>query len=661
MAIEKPITEILASIDSGEYAIPEFQRGFVWNADQVKKFMRSLYLEYPTGSLLIWKTQRPSKVKGKAKDHGFTHHHLILDGQQRLTTIYTLFHDKTPEWYEGAALRTDLYFNLETEEFQYYKPSEMSGRREWIHVTDFLKKGGLTPFIENLDHIDSELREYYQKNLLKFSKLEKVRNYGYYIKEISIDDPAKIVEIFNLVNDAGTQLTESDLALAIFTRIWPDIKNEFREAHFEFLKYNYDLDFAFFVRAINVVLLERGLFTSAISSVGKEELEETWKEIKNSLYYIINVLRENAFIDSSKNLSTVYVLYILIYYITKNDGKFKSKEDRNKAIYWLFMAQMWGRYSGSSESTLEKDLRTIQEKNTFESLIRNLRLYRGSNLYLSPSDLEMQGVQSKVFNVFYSAIRAQNAADWTDSSMPLYSKNIGYNNALERHHIFPKDILYKRYDSANTIHRRMVNEISNIALITSKSNKKILNRPPSEYFNEIAPIQLRKQFVPANKDLWSLEFFEAFLSERRKTVAEGINNFLKSYYEYNEKEQIPLDLQSINLDIENIELALRNKIESILQEGTEEDTYLEFVPQHIRGKTDNRIKSFVSKNPGEDKAQFESFKAKLQFFDLQELKDVILKKENWRFLKKHLAAKVFSKTDLTNLPNSAMPSDTLVI
>ena len=120
MAIEKKIQDILSSIDNDEYTIPEFQRGYVWNSRQVKEFFRSLYLGYPSGSFLIWKTKDPSKIRGEQKETNAIFHQLILDGQQRLTTIYTIFKGKTPEWYEGVALRTDLYFDLNTEEFEYY-------------------------------------------------------------------------------------------------------------------------------------------------------------------------------------------------------------------------------------------------------------------------------------------------------------------------------------------------------------------------------------------------------------------------------------------------------------------------------------------------------------------------------------------------------------
>ena len=78
--MEKKISDILHSIDNGEYKIPEFQRGYVWNSKQVKGFFRSLYLGYPSGSFLIWKTKDPSKIRGSSTETNSTFHQLILDG-----------------------------------------------------------------------------------------------------------------------------------------------------------------------------------------------------------------------------------------------------------------------------------------------------------------------------------------------------------------------------------------------------------------------------------------------------------------------------------------------------------------------------------------------------------------------------------------------------
>lgn len=639
MAIEKSINEILTSIENGEYTIPEFQRGYVWNPQQVKSFFRSLYLGYPSGSFLIWKTQDPSKLRGDKVDSNSVFHHLILDGQQRLTTIYTIFKGQTPSWYEGVTLRTDLHFNLETQEFEYYMVTKMKGNKEWINVSDFLRSGGLNAFLVGLKDMDEESRNYYHSKIEVLNDLDRIRHYGYYIKEITMPEIEKVVEIFNLVNKTGTTLSESDLALAIVTSNWPAVKNKYREAVAEFGAHGWHFDFNFFTRCLNMVTTDRGKYTSAIGDVTAEQFEEAWVKVKKAISHVINVLRSTAYMDSSDNLSTVYVMYVLVYFLYKNNNQFSSKEEANKAVYWMFVAQLWGRFSGSSESFLEKDLNVIKATNSVDDLIKQMHIFRGANLYLTPDDLSLQGVRSKVYNVFYCAVRAQDAKDWTNPSLPLYSKSAGYNNQLQRHHIFPKAYLRKKYDSGNTYHRSMINEISNMAYITQQSNMEILDGAPSDYLPKIDANELRKQFVPLDETLYTLENFERFLEERRRLLCDGINRFLKSYYEDSATDEIPRDLEPLNQKIESIEVALRDLLAAELDNAAEEDSYREFVPQHLKDKIDGRIKAWLKKNPGEDEGQFSTFRSRLNYFDLQEYNDLMQSKEVWPLLQERFGVK----------------------
>lgn len=639
MAIEKKIAEILTSIDNNEYTIPEFQRGYVWNSTQVKEFFRSLYLGYPSGSFLIWKTKEPSKIRGEQKESNSIFHHLILDGQQRLTTIYTIFKGKTPEWYEGVSLRTDLYFNISTEDFEYYMPKKMSNKPEWINVSDFLSKGGVSHFISKLSLFSDDDRNYYLQNLETLNKLGAIRDYGYYIKEITITELDKVVDIFNLVNKTGTTLNESDLALAIITSNWPGVKDKFREALEEYKKYNYDFNFRFFTRCLNILTTERGKYTADISNVNQEEFEIAWKKLNKILPHIINILRDNAYIDSSESFSSYYVIYVLLYYLSRNDDKFTSEEEANKAIFWLFTSLLWGRFSGSSESFLEKDINVIKETDSLDALIEEMYLYRGGNLYLRKEDLALQGVRSRIFNIFYSAVRAQNAKDWTNPALNLYSKNIGYNNKLQKHHIFPKAFLYKKYNSSNSIHKAMVNEIANIAFITQESNMAILDSNPAEYLPKINAEQLRKQFVTTDEILYELDNYELFLENRRKSLCDGINKFLESYYKTTSKNEIPEDLTRYNQEIETIEFALRDLIADKLEDAAEEDANKEFIPPHINEKAIGRITNWIQKNPGEDKEQFKSLRRKLDFYDLQEYFEVINSKPVWQLFEDNFGSK----------------------
>ena len=635
------IKELLQLIDRGDYLIPEFQRGYVWNANQVKGFMNSLYLGYPSGSFLIWKTEEPSETRGDVDNKNLVYKNLILDGQQRLTTIYTIFKGETPAWYEGVSLRTDLYFNLETEVFQYYKQREMEGKKEWIHVSDYLVNGALTGFMGRFGELSDEFRSYYiQPHVMeRLTKLGQMESYNYHIQEVQLTEVEKVVDIFNLVNKSGTTLSESDLALAIVSSTWEGTKHKFRAQIEEYKKVNFEFDFNFFTRLLNMLTTNQARY-GQIAKQTPADFDLAWEKINNSLSYLINVLREDAYVDSFKNLSSVYVLYTLVYYLSKNNNQFPSEEDKNKAVYWMFMAQLWGWYSGSSESYLDKDINSIEDGNGIDGLINNLSLSRGSNLYLTADDMAYQGVRSKIFPVFYAAIRSQGAKDWGDSNVPLYSKNIGSNNALERHYIFPKTYLKGKYDSRNSLEKNLVNEISNQALITKKSSSEFLNTPPSEYLLDVSEEQLYKQFVPLDSEIYTLEHYEFFLQKRRKLIADGLNEFLASYYNFQSKDQIASELQHFDESIERIEIAFREKINSVLCEAAEEDPYAEFISPGLQGDIKKQVNRHLSKNPGEDPADYTDLRSRLDFFVLSQYKQVIAGKETWTYFEESFGNKV---------------------
>ena len=118
------ISELLDDIKFQDLVLPEFQREYVWNKEDAKQLMVSLFKDYPTGSLLFWKTDNPPELKNLNISNdklGLTK--VILDGQQRLTTLYLLMRDGLPPYYREediAANPKNLYFNLKTAEFQYY-------------------------------------------------------------------------------------------------------------------------------------------------------------------------------------------------------------------------------------------------------------------------------------------------------------------------------------------------------------------------------------------------------------------------------------------------------------------------------------------------------------------------------------------------------------
>jgi uncharacterized protein with ParB-like and HNH nuclease domain len=122
------ITELLREIEKRELILPEFQRGFVWTQAKVKNYIESIYRNYPTGHFLIWKTYKPQKHRGDTNETDTQYNRLILDGQQRLTALYTVFKGEPPPFFEGGKLYFRIFFNVLTDEFEYWQPVKMRGK-----------------------------------------------------------------------------------------------------------------------------------------------------------------------------------------------------------------------------------------------------------------------------------------------------------------------------------------------------------------------------------------------------------------------------------------------------------------------------------------------------------------------------------------------------
>jgi uncharacterized protein with ParB-like and HNH nuclease domain len=219
------ISDLIKQIKVGELVLPEFQRGYIWTLEQVKNYARSLYRKYPTGHFLIWKTYTPQQSRGQSPPTENSYSRLILDGQQRLTSVYTLFEGKPPAFYEGETLFFNLYFYLPTEEFEFYQKAKMASDPLWVAVTPFLLKG-INQWLEESDQLSADQRDLYLKHhLAKFNKLDTIRNYTYHLDEVTDKPVEEVVTIFNLVSSSGTELSKADLALARICVGWPEARD----------------------------------------------------------------------------------------------------------------------------------------------------------------------------------------------------------------------------------------------------------------------------------------------------------------------------------------------------------------------------------------------------------------------------------------------------
>ena len=136
------VSTILDHIDSGYMALPKFQRGYVWNRDQVRGLMDSLFRRHPVGSLLVWSTQAEGASHRGEQDLAPGVVRLLLDGQQRVTSLYGIIRGEPPAFFDGNATTfTGLYFHLQNEEFRFYQPTHMQDDPLWINVSELMQGG----------------------------------------------------------------------------------------------------------------------------------------------------------------------------------------------------------------------------------------------------------------------------------------------------------------------------------------------------------------------------------------------------------------------------------------------------------------------------------------------------------------------------------------
>jgi uncharacterized protein with ParB-like and HNH nuclease domain len=209
------ISTVLDHVDSGHMALPQFQRGFVWNRDQVRGLMFSLYKRHPVGSLLVWITKSETAETRGDGDLAPGMVKLLLDGQQRITTLYGIIRGAPPEFFDGNLNAfTDLYFNLESEEFSFYMPTKMKGDPFWINVTH-LMRDGISPYVTKLSSIP-EVRDNLDLYINRLNAIYTIKEVAIHTDEVTGEDKTVdvVVDIFNRVNSGGTKLSKGDLALA---------------------------------------------------------------------------------------------------------------------------------------------------------------------------------------------------------------------------------------------------------------------------------------------------------------------------------------------------------------------------------------------------------------------------------------------------------------
>lgn len=571
------ISTILEKIDENQLFVPAFQREYVWKRDDAKQLIDSLIKEYPTGTMLTWETANPPELKGPyTYDQKQGAVRLLLDGQQRITTLYMLINGEVPPYYTLAELVNDtrgLHVNVETLELSYYMKTRMENNPSWQNITDVFKgnvsafdlqalfaAAGRTLGMEELKKLNDNI-----------AAITRIRDRDFPEQTIPVKaNIREAIDIFYKVNASGVALTDAELALAQISGYWPQARDLFKAKLAELEKHGFVLKLDFVVYVLLGCLHHMGSDMRKLHDASNnDKLREAWARLdKQVLDYVANLMRTNAYVDHTAEINSPYALVPIIVYCFDKNGKHLTDTEIRKLVKWFYYSQIRNRYVSQLPQKLDKDLRTIAESpNPFDALLQGIAEER--DLRISPQEFAGRAIQHPLFSMVRWYLKSRGAVCFT-TGMSI-RQNMGKKYQLELDHIFPYSKLKKfGYGLGNRVKYALAQEFTNRAILTQVANRRKSATLAEDYLAEVKerfPKALALQCIPEDTELWKIEHYEQFLEERRKMLAGQLNTFLDKITE-TEETVAPVTLEDLITEGESDELEFKSTLRWDLKEGT---------------------------------------------------------------------------------------------
>ena len=575
---EFTINHLIEKIDSGELGLPELQRPFIWSDSKVRDLFDSMMRGYPIGYLMLWESPALDKKKyigveahayGEPRD-------VIIDGQQRLTSLYAVMKGKKVinSKYEEKSIvisYNPIINKFDTGNSQYKRDPE------WIYDISELYISGdsytfATEFLERLQESRAKKGDAITPEERKIIPINISALLGFRDRKLSVFDikssaeEEDVSEIFVRVNSGGVALKQNDFILTLLSLYWDDGRRQIEQ----FCKdsstppksgvtsYNQITDIlpqdivrVFIAYAFDRARLKygykllRGSDFDKKGAVDEDLREQRFDQLKTKLPDILNVNNWHEFLKAIMNAgylskdmilsgNTVFFSYAL-YLIARDRFNVKPNDNLHLISLWFYFTSLVSMYSGSFESVFENQLNAIKELNTVEefkqfilSRVNTVLTNDYFNITLVGSDgLAKSGSGNNAWFAYVAALNILNRKILFSKSNLLVSKLFevgtdGNRKSLEKHHLFPK-----AYLSANGYSDTKINQMANYAYIDWKDNMDILDDAPSVYYPIVCQGRSQEEILQMEQENalphgWENMTYETFLENRRKLMAEII-------------------------------------------------------------------------------------------------------------------------------------------
>lgn len=585
------IETIITWVKTGEIAIPEIQRPFVWDSSKVRDLMDSLYQGYPIGYIISWRNPNVRLKDGSISEGK----RVLIDGQQRVTALTAAVLGQQVVDKDYKRIRIQIAFNPLEEKFEVLNPA-IAKDKKWID--------DICPIITNEVRLSKVIKDYCEQNPeVNEERIEDVlENLKSIIKkqigliELAGDlDIEKVTEIFIRINSQGVELSQADFVMSKIAAneeyggntlrkcidyfshlsVAPEFYRNIAEFDKDFIKTEYfpkiawlknendslyDPSYKDVLRVAFTFKFARGRLSDLVSLLSgrnfetrefEEQIaENSYLKLKEGVLGFTNetnfkrfvmIIKSAGFVDeklirSQNALNFAYVLYLKLKeqnYNTSLIEKYVKK--------WFVFSVLTGRYSGSPESVFDFDIKNADTRD-FGDYLKDVESARLSNAYWTAELIQRLNTpvsSSPVFNVFL-------AAQCRFNDKGFLSKAITVKDLIEQrgdvHHLFPREYL-----KGHGMQRGQYNQIANYVFSQSEVNIKIGKKAPNDYFSEIIEqtngrdlkyggitdmqellANMKENCIPTNIFNMTFENYDDFVAERRELIAKKIRNYYET-------------------------------------------------------------------------------------------------------------------------------------
>jgi hypothetical protein len=674
------LSTLIGRLKEGRFVIPDFQREFEWEPWDIRDLMRSIFLDYYIGSLLLWKGKEENFTALACEDiYGFdgsgsSPEHIVLDGQQRLTAMYYVF--VAPDASAPNRRNRYLYF-IRVDRFMdgaYDDAFDYDWTRRGInllrnraaqfesHMFPLAVVGAGGWELPNwVQAYEAHWREKAEAAELPEAEAARrhaddAREFGEHLKgiteqyqiayveldrELAID---KVCDIFTQVNSKGVRLDVFDLINALVKPKGVQLKQMWRGAAPRLDFVDSDKMNVYILQVMSIlsqgycspkylyyllpgqrktVREPGGALKQQILVSDPDAFRGLWKEAVDAIEKAITLLRHPQEFGAISSAYLPYVSILPAFAALQVQASRLAPPERlaaqRKIRHWYWASVFTARYSGSVESTAARDFLDVTAwfgDDTLEPSLLGEFRARAHGLDLRKEIRRGTSVYNGIFNLLVM----NGARDWAAGTVPQYGD-------LDDHHIVPKD--WGKQAGIGT----EIDTILNRTPLTAETNRHVVrDRLPNEYLPELIEANgetavratLETHLIsPAAfeillRDPFEPKDFEALLTERQKTIVHAIEELLVKA-----RLDLPPDLRGLDAQLEEVELAVRG----VIAERLNGDPSL--VPSHVNEKIKDRLEKAARKNPAFDAGHYESLAGRLEYFDLRELQDTITNKLLW--------------------------------